>query len=52
MSKALRAWDAARALGDPEQAARLGRWAARLVEENYSYERFRSRLLAAYQAIL
>jgi len=42
----------ARALDDPEQAARLGQRAARLVAEDYSYERFRSRLLAAYQAIL
>ena len=41
-----------RALDDPERAARLGRQAARVVEESYSYERFRSRLLAAYQAIL
>jgi len=41
-----------RALGEPERAARLGRQAARLVDERYSYEGFRSRLLATYQAIL
>jgi glycosyltransferase involved in cell wall biosynthesis len=40
-----------RALDDPEAARRLGRRAARLVEERYSYERFRRQLLQAYEAI-
>jgi glycosyltransferase involved in cell wall biosynthesis len=41
-----------RALIEPDQAARLGREAARLVAEKYTYQLFKQRLIEAYEAVL
>ena len=41
-----------RALREPERALELGRRAARLVGEKYTYELFQRRLVEAYEAIL
>jgi glycosyltransferase involved in cell wall biosynthesis len=41
-----------RALREPERALELGRRAARLVREKYTYELFQRRLVEAYEAVL